>query len=736
MKALPIQLRKVCVSLWGPVFLLLIGFPAVCLAAPSAPATIDFAVTNAILASPGATATSPQTTLYWGKATGATGSMTYQVYRSTTSGGPYTEIASSIAAATVTPTYVDVSATAGTTYYYVVTATDTTGQSGYSPEVAVTTAPVPTSVSAAGASEAVTVYWTGTYGINYNVYAASNSSGTWTTVKSNISGTTGAMSYTDKAGPTGLGLQSGQTYYYAVAAVTGTFNLSETDSASVSAAPSGDPLGPTPSVTSMTTSGATATVSLSWPAVPGATAYNIVRSTSTSGPWTCPASNCLLSTPQSGTTYVDSTAASGTIEYYQVLATSNGGTTYGASHTIGVSTTITTASFATTGTGTSNKAAASWSFDLKQDESSSNISTYVANAGGATMFTGVRVSWFPQYPLLLSNTALNPIAQSQLDYEASNAALIEHTTGTFLNFFLSPKTGSLDTAFYDSSTPPAIDVTKWVDAMQLSRDYYQNTYSANSATIAYNGIENEPDNTGCQFTSATFGTILNALDGSWGSAVQEGPDTFRAGDGALWLGASPSSIQAPQPMGGGSLCETSYVPIQSSTPLAITKASTHAIGGTPLADFKTFLTQARDTDGLAIWLPEIHSLAEPMVALNYGTAKGIARAVWWNPITTVRGDFMQISKANNQLFNAISADGLFAVTSGYFNGNSSTLAVFLANTAVDPTTFKIPVYETFTLKCTNRTVYFNGSSTASSTYTMTLPSADNQNAEFEIPVTW
>jgi fibronectin type 3 domain-containing protein len=661
--------------------------------------------------------------------------MTYQVYRSTISGGPYTEIASSIAATNTTPSYVDTTISAGTTYYYVVAATDTTGQSGYSTQISATTTPVPSSPSATGGSEQVTVSWTGTYGINYNIYAASSSSGTWTTVKSNIKGTNGSMNYTDTLGPTGFGLQSGQTYYYAVAAVTGPNDLSETDSASVSAAPSGDPLGPIPTVSSVTTSGSSATVSLSWTIVPGATGYNIVRSTSTTGPWTCPASNCLLSTPQTGTTYVDSGAASGTIEYYQILATNNGGSSYGTSNTIGVSTSITTASFATTGTGTSNKAAASWSFDLKQNESSGNINTYVANAGGASMFTGVRVAWYPQYPLLLSNGALDPIAQSQLDYEAANASLVEHTSGTFLNFFLSPKTGNLDTAFYDSSTPPAIDVTKWVDAMQLSRDYYKTTYSANNANIAYNGIENEPDNTGCQFTSSTFGTILNALDGNWGSAVQEGPDTFRAGNGALWLGANPSSIQAPQPMGGGSLCETTYTPIQNSTPNAITKASTHVIGGTPLADFKTFLTQARDTDGLAIWLPEIHTLAEPLVALNYGTAKGIARAVWWNPITTIRGDFMQISKANNQLFNAFAADGLFAVTSGYFNG-SNTLAVFLANAAVDPTTFKVPIYETFILKCTNRSVYFNGSSTATSTFTMTLPSADNQNAEFEIPVTW
>jgi hypothetical protein len=53
----------------------------------------------------------------------------YNVYRGTTSGGPYTEIATG-----VTNTYTDTAVADGTTYYYVMTANNGTSESLYSPE--------------------------------------------------------------------------------------------------------------------------------------------------------------------------------------------------------------------------------------------------------------------------------------------------------------------------------------------------------------------------------------------------------------------------------------------------------------------------------------------------------------------------------------------------------------------------------------------------------------------------
>ena len=78
-----------------------------------------------------ATATNTQVTLSWSPAAGAT---SYNVQRSTTQGGPYTSIASP-----TTTSYTNTGLVIGTTYYYVVSATDGINVSSNSVEVSATT---------------------------------------------------------------------------------------------------------------------------------------------------------------------------------------------------------------------------------------------------------------------------------------------------------------------------------------------------------------------------------------------------------------------------------------------------------------------------------------------------------------------------------------------------------------------------------------------------------------------
>jgi hypothetical protein len=75
-------------------------------------------------------------TLTWTAST-STGVTGYNVFRSQTTGGPYTQMNTNLIGGT---SFVDSSVTAGQTYYYVTTAVGISGQSSYSNE---TSASVP-----------------------------------------------------------------------------------------------------------------------------------------------------------------------------------------------------------------------------------------------------------------------------------------------------------------------------------------------------------------------------------------------------------------------------------------------------------------------------------------------------------------------------------------------------------------------------------------------------------------
>ncbi len=75
------------------------------------------------------TVTGHAVTLTWNASPSATG---YNIYRGTTSGGPYIKVASGI----VNTTYTDVRVTHTQTLYYVTTAVNGSSESGYSSETA------------------------------------------------------------------------------------------------------------------------------------------------------------------------------------------------------------------------------------------------------------------------------------------------------------------------------------------------------------------------------------------------------------------------------------------------------------------------------------------------------------------------------------------------------------------------------------------------------------------------
>lgn len=174
-------------------------------ATPQAPATPPAAPTG-VAATPG----NQQATISWNASSGAT---SYNLLRSTTSGGSYSIVASPIPGTS----YTNLGLTNGTTYYYVVQAVNTAGASGNSAQVAVTpvatTVPPPTNLSGIPNGTTISLTWTGSTDslgvVSYIVFRNGTEIGTSNTT-----------AYTDS------GLSSATTYTYTVKAVDAGNNVS------------------------------------------------------------------------------------------------------------------------------------------------------------------------------------------------------------------------------------------------------------------------------------------------------------------------------------------------------------------------------------------------------------------------------------------------------------------------------------------------------------------------------
>jgi rhamnogalacturonan endolyase len=274
--------------------------------------------------------------LSWPATPGAT---SYNILRSTTTGSGYSPVATGVVgpicgSGTNDATYLDTTASNGTTYYYVVQSVNPTGASGNSPQSAgatpassfSTSAPAaPTGVTATGTTGSVTVNWTASTGANYYTVQRStlyNNGGTllsgavtaaetYNTLGTiTLTNTATGTSYTDSS-PT-----NGSTYSYTVAA-TNAAGTSGT-STSVNATPLAAP--PTAAPATVTATPGPLEVTLNWSAVSGATGYNVEVGTAPGGPYT-------YITTVSSLTYTNTGLANNTTYYYVIAANNSGGTT-------------------------------------------------------------------------------------------------------------------------------------------------------------------------------------------------------------------------------------------------------------------------------------------------------------------------------------------------------------------------------------------------------------------------
>jgi hypothetical protein len=244
--------------------------------------------------------------------TNLAGATSFSVSNSASIGGPYTLLA------TVTsPTYTDITAVNGTTSYYIVTAVDAGGDgttSQNSQPVAATPEPPPTTPQFATATASnATVYlsWTASTGVPAPI--------TYNLAKSTTTGTevfllnTSATSYKD------TNVANGIEYFYTVTAVNAAGELSAT-SVETNSTPIGPPAAPAQVFADAVSGG----VLVSWTAVPGATSFNILRSTTGAG-----GTYTTIATLVTGSSYLDASGALG--DYYEVVAVGPGGSSVNSS---------------------------------------------------------------------------------------------------------------------------------------------------------------------------------------------------------------------------------------------------------------------------------------------------------------------------------------------------------------------------------------------------------------------
>lgn len=173
-----------------------------------------------------ATTDGSQVILDWNNALNAT---SYSVYRSATAGGPY---GTAIATGLGTSAFTDATVTTGSTYYYVVTASDASSQSTNSNESSIAVViPAPTGLTRTQSDGTINLDWADSTSLifaSYSVYRGEASGGPYTSVATSLN----TSNYSDTT------VINGTTYYYVVTATDNlTVPTESGNSAQISATP-------------------------------------------------------------------------------------------------------------------------------------------------------------------------------------------------------------------------------------------------------------------------------------------------------------------------------------------------------------------------------------------------------------------------------------------------------------------------------------------------------------------
>lgn len=367
-----------------------------------------------------------QVTLSWASVSNAT---SYNVYYAATSG---VSTASGTKITSVSAPYVQTGLTAGTTYFYVVTAVNSSGESAASAQASAGTAPAPpeptvpaapAGVTATGGTNQVTISWSAvSSATTYNVYYATTSGVT----KAN------GTKITDVTSPAvQTGRADGTAYYYIVTAV----NSVGESAASNQVAATTLAAVPAPTVpaapTAVTAVGGANQATITWPAVSGAASYNVYWSTASGVTTTSGTKIAGASSP-----YVKTGLSAGTTYYFIVTANNSVGESAASTQATATTNAAPPAVPATpagvTATGGVNQISISWA----AVPGATTYNIYWATASGATtsgtritvvsnsfLQTGLAASTTYYYIVTAENAAGQSVASAQVS-AATNAPAV------------------------------------------------------------------------------------------------------------------------------------------------------------------------------------------------------------------------------------------------------------------------------------------------------------------------
>ncbi|MGY3804608.1 beta strand repeat-containing protein [Pigmentibacter ruber] len=318
-----------------------------------------------------------QIQMNWSAVTGNASGTTYTLSRSSTSGGAYSPVTGCKNISAVT--CIDSTVAPGTTYYYILTATNAGGTSVNSSEISATsfTSPPNTFTALATSSSQVNLSWSvspGTANISYTIFRSLVSGGPYTALTSGTcSGNITVLSCQDTS------VSAGIKYFYIIKANTAAGASANSFEINVTT--------PTTAPTSITaTAVSSVLVNISWTASPGSSVvYNIKRSTTAGGPYISPTSGTCSSAVNSPLVTCNDASVLPGVTYYYVLTASTGGSTSGNSSEVSVTlpTTAPTTLIATTAS--TNSVTLNWA----ASPGTASITYSVLRSINGTTFTAV-----------------------------------------------------------------------------------------------------------------------------------------------------------------------------------------------------------------------------------------------------------------------------------------------------------------------------------------------------------